>query len=58
MAEGTFEQAPVPSSEQSWDMALAEKLTSSAVAGRALAEMAETDERIVVLTTTRPGEPY
>jgi transketolase len=43
-------RAPVPSDPASWDMAASERLAQSAVAGEVLAEMAEQDERLVVLT--------
>ena len=42
--------APVPSDPASWDLATSEKLNRSSVAGEVLAEPADTDSRIVVLT--------
>ena len=42
--------APIPSDPASWDLATSEKLNRSFVAGEVLAELAETDSRIVVLT--------
>jgi transketolase len=43
-------RAPVPSDTRSWDMARSEQLANSAVAGRVLADLADGDERIAVLT--------
>ncbi|MDO8211736.1 transketolase family protein [Conexibacter sp. CPCC 206217] len=43
-------RAPVPSDARSWDMARSEQLADSAVAGRVLADLADGDERIAVLT--------
>lgn len=43
-------RAATPSNPASWDMAKAETLARSAVAGRVLADMADTDPRIFVLT--------
>jgi transketolase len=42
--------APVPSDPASWDLATAEQLNRSAVAGETLADLADGDARIVVLT--------
>lgn len=42
--------APIPSDPASWDLGTSEKLNRSFVAGEVLAELAETDPRIVVLT--------
>jgi transketolase len=42
--------APVPSDPASWDLAASEKLNRSFVAGEVLAELADADSRIVVLT--------
>jgi transketolase len=42
--------APVPADPASWDMATSERLSRAAVAGETLAELADTDPRIVVLT--------
>jgi len=44
------EFAPVPSDAGSWDLAGMEKLSTSAVAGKVLAAMADQDPDIVVLT--------
>jgi transketolase len=46
----THFQAPTPTDPASWDMATSERLAHSAVAGEVLAEMADGDERLVVLT--------
>jgi len=43
-------RAPVPSHPRSWDMAGSEKLATSANAGVVLADIADHDERIAVLT--------
>ena len=43
-------RAPVPSHASSWDMARSEQLARAAVAGRVLADIADDDERIAVLT--------
>jgi transketolase len=42
--------APAPSDPASWDLATSEKLNRSFVAGEVLADLADTDSRIVVLT--------
>ena len=42
--------APVPADPASWDMAGSEQLASAAVSGRVLADIADVDERLVVLT--------
>jgi transketolase len=42
--------APIPSDPRSWDLATSAKLAKSLVAGQVLADLAEEDERIVVLT--------
>ncbi|HEY1689953.1 MAG TPA: transketolase C-terminal domain-containing protein [Solirubrobacteraceae bacterium] len=42
--------APAPSDPASWDLAASERMSRSAIAGEALAEMADGDPRIVVLT--------
>lgn len=42
--------APVPSDPASWDLGTSETLNRSFVAGEVLADLAETDSRIVVLT--------
>ena len=44
------EFAPVPSDKRTWDLAGMEKLSTSAVAGKVLAAMADDDPDIVVLT--------
>jgi transketolase len=49
--ERTIEHAPKPSDAESWDLADSQRMSVSAVAGLVLAEMAEDDPRIVVLTT-------
>jgi transketolase len=49
MADGSF-RAPTPDDPASWDMATSEGLSRSAVAGSVLADIADLDERIVVLT--------
>lgn len=49
MADGPF-RAPTPTDPASWDMATSERLARSAVAGSVLADLADVDERIVVLT--------
>jgi transketolase len=49
MADGSF-RAPVPTDPDSWDMATSERLARSAVAGSVLADIADVDDRIVVLT--------
>lgn len=43
-------RAPVPSDPESWDMARSERLARAAVAGRVLADLADRDPRIAVLT--------
>lgn len=43
-------RAPVPSHERSWDMARSEQLANAAVAGNVLADIADADDRIAVLT--------
>ena len=47
MAEGFHAPAP---SEPSWDLATSARLARAAVAGEVLADLADADERIVVLT--------
>jgi transketolase len=42
--------APTPTDPASWDMATYERLAQSAIAGEVLAEMADDDERVIVLT--------
>jgi transketolase len=42
--------APVPSDPGSWDLATSAKLNQSFVAGRVLSDLADTDDRIAVLT--------
>jgi len=42
--------APTPSHADSWDLAASYKLSQSAIAGDVLAELADSDERIAVLT--------
>jgi transketolase len=49
MADSAY-RAPVPTHPDSWDMAKSESLARSANAGEVLAGLADTDERIVVLT--------
>jgi transketolase len=49
MAEPRF-RAPIPGDPASWDMASSERLAQSAVAGSVLADIADADERVVVLT--------
>jgi transketolase len=43
-------RAPLPSDPASWDMAASERLANAAVAGEVLADLADGDDRIVVLT--------
>lgn len=43
-------RAPVPAHDKSWDMARSEQLAQAAVAGNVLADMADADDRIAVLT--------
>lgn len=50
MPEATTFRAPVPAHERSWDMARSEQLARAAVAGEVLADLADGDERIAVLT--------
>lgn len=51
MADGAMERAPfVPSDPQSWDLSTSAELAKAAVAGTALADLADEDPRIVVLT--------
>lgn len=42
--------APLPSDPASWDLASSGRLATAAVAGRVLADLADDDERIVVVT--------
>lgn len=49
MASTRF-RAPIPTDPASWDMAASERLAQSAIAGEVLAELADHDERLVVLT--------
>jgi transketolase len=49
VAERT-DHAPVPSAPESWDLAGSEALASAAIAGEALAELADEHPEIVVLT--------
>jgi transketolase len=49
MAEARY-HAPPPSDPASWDMAASESLARAAVSGEVLADLADEDERIVVLT--------
>ncbi|MEZ5076959.1 MAG: transketolase C-terminal domain-containing protein [Solirubrobacterales bacterium] len=50
MADPSTGRAPTPSDPKSWDLAGSERLAASAVAGAVLAEMADADPDIVVLT--------
>lgn len=51
MADGAMERAPfVPNDPESWDLSTSAELAKAAVAGTALADLADVDPRIVVLT--------